>query len=123
MTARPPWRVHLQPAGGFAVGTSAYVVSGVLTGRWERRRLLVVALGTALGNAMAALGPTYPLLLSLNASAIYLGSGLAGLPGGVVVQAFGVLALAPVAAVVGLAALGIVLLSICRTAAPVASYG
>jgi predicted MFS family arabinose efflux permease len=95
-----PRRVHLLAAGGFAVGTSAYIVAGVLpavaeelgvsltaagqlttafalayaigapvlavlTGRWERRTLLVVALlVAALGNALAALAPNYPLLLA-----------------------------------------------------------
>ncbi|NMH99616.1 MFS transporter [Pseudonocardia acidicola] len=92
-------RTYLLAAGAFAVGTSGYVVSGVLpevagelgvsptsagqlvtvfaiayavsapllaaaTGRWERRRLLVVALLVgALGNALAALAPNYPLLM------------------------------------------------------------
>lgn len=92
-------RTYLLAAGGFAVGTSAYVVSGllpavgaelgvsvtaagqlttafalsyalgapllaVLTGRWERRTLLVVALlVAAAGNGLAALAPTYPLLV------------------------------------------------------------
>jgi MFS transporter, DHA1 family, purine base/nucleoside efflux pump len=92
-------RTYLLVAGAFAVGTSAYVVSGVLpdvaaeldvslgaagqlatafalsyavgapllatlTGRWERRTLLVVALlVAATGNLIAALAPTYPLLL------------------------------------------------------------
>ncbi len=84
--------------GTFAVGTSGYVVAGLLpalvgelrvsasaaaqlvtafaiayavgsplfaalTGRWERRKLLVAALlVTALGNALAALAPGYALL-------------------------------------------------------------
>jgi predicted MFS family arabinose efflux permease len=92
-------RLRLLAAGGFAVGTSAYVVSGVLPavstelgvsvaaagqlatafalayaigapvlatvlGRWERRRVLVAALVvSALGNALSALAPTYPLLV------------------------------------------------------------
>jgi predicted MFS family arabinose efflux permease len=92
-------RLWLLAAGGFAVGTSAYVVSGVLPavaaelgvsvaaagqlatafalayavgapvlatvlGRWERRRVLVAALAvSALGNALSALAPTYPLLV------------------------------------------------------------
>ena len=92
-------RTYLLAAGGFAVGTSAYVVSGLLpavgaelgvsvtaagqlttafalsyalgapllavaTGRWERRTLLVVALlVAAAGNGLAALAPTYPLLV------------------------------------------------------------
>ncbi|MBP2324391.1 putative MFS family arabinose efflux permease [Kibdelosporangium banguiense] len=92
-------RTYLLAAGAFAVGTSGYIVSGVLpavshdlnvsaatagqlvtafaiayaiaspllaaaTGRWERRRLLVVALlVSAAGNVMAALAPTYELLL------------------------------------------------------------
>jgi predicted MFS family arabinose efflux permease len=86
--------------GTFAVGTSGYVVAGLLpaltgelhisasaaaqlvtafaiayaigsplfaafTGRWERRRLLVAALiVTGVGNALAALVPTYGLLLA-----------------------------------------------------------
>jgi len=97
---RMPARVYLLAAGGFAVGTSAYIVSGmlpavaaeldvslgaagqlttafalayaigapvlaVLTGRWERRTLLVLALlVAAAGNLAAALAPTYPLLLA-----------------------------------------------------------
>lgn len=90
---------YLLAAGGFAVGTSAYVTSGVLpdvaaeldvsvaaagqlttafalsyalgapllavlTGRWERRTLLVAALlVAAAGNLLCALAPTYPLLV------------------------------------------------------------
>lgn len=93
-------RTYLLALGAFAVGTSGYIVSGVLpavsrqldvsistagqlgtafaiayaiaspllaavTGRWERRRLLVVALGiSALGNALAVIAPTYELLLA-----------------------------------------------------------
>lgn len=92
-------RTYLLTAGAFAVGTSAYLVSGVLpavsrdldvsvatagqlstafaiayaiaspllatvTGRWERRRVLVAALlVSTLGNALAAFAPTYELLL------------------------------------------------------------
>ncbi|MCE7001541.1 MFS transporter [Kibdelosporangium philippinense] len=93
-------RTYLLAAGAFAVGTSGYIVSGVLPavsrdlnvssatagqlvtafaiayaiasplmaaamGRWERRRLLVVALLiSTLGNALAAIAPTYELLLA-----------------------------------------------------------
>lgn len=93
-------RTYLLAAGAFAVGTSAYVVTGVLpavsaemgvsvttagqlstifalsyavgapllaslTGRWERRSLLVVALLlAALGNALAAVATTFPLLMA-----------------------------------------------------------
>ena len=100
MRERVPARVYLLSAGAFAVGTSAYIVSGmlpavaaalgvsltaagqlttafalayalgapllaVLCGRWERRTLLVVALLTAgVGNLLAALAPSYPLLLA-----------------------------------------------------------
>jgi predicted MFS family arabinose efflux permease len=92
-------RTYLLAGGAFAVGTSAYVVSGVLpmvsadlgvslaaagqlatafalsyavgapilatlTGRWERRTLLFVALLVAgLGNALASVAPNYPLLV------------------------------------------------------------
>jgi MFS transporter, DHA1 family, purine base/nucleoside efflux pump len=92
-------RTYLLAAGAFAVGTSAYVVSGVLpavsaeldvsltaagqlatafalayavsapllatiSARWERRRLLLVALlVAAAGNALSAIATTYPLLL------------------------------------------------------------
>ncbi|GAB2980970.1 MFS transporter [Saccharothrix stipae] len=98
MSARTA-RTYLLAAGAFAIGTSGYIVSGVLpavseelhvshatagqlltafaiayaisspllsalTGRWERRTLLVVALGVvAFGNLLAALAPNYPLLL------------------------------------------------------------
>ncbi|CCH35008.1 MFS transporter [Actinosynnema sp. NPDC047251] len=93
-------RTHLLTAGAFAIGTSGYIVSGVLpavsreldvthatagqlltafaiayavsspllaalTGRWERRTLLVAALAvSAVGNLAAALAPNYPLLLA-----------------------------------------------------------
>lgn len=93
-------RTYLLAAGAFTVGTSGYIVSGVLpavsreldvstavagqlvtafaiayaiaspllavaTGRWERRRLLVAALlVSAAGNALAAVAPTYELLLA-----------------------------------------------------------
>ncbi|GAA2794866.1 MFS transporter [Kribbella solani] len=92
-------RIYLLGAGAFAVGTSAYVVSGVLpdvsselhvsltaagqlatafslsyaigapilstlTGRWERRTLLIAALVlAALGNLIAALAVNYPILI------------------------------------------------------------
>lgn len=92
-------RTYLLALGAFAVGTSGYIVSGVLpavsheldvsvatagqlgtafaiayaiaspllaafTGRWERRRLLVLALlVSTLGNALAVIAPTYELLL------------------------------------------------------------
>ncbi|MGZ0151106.1 MFS transporter [Kribbella sp. WER1] len=97
--AGDPARIYLLGAGAFAVGTSAYVVSGVLpdvsselhvsltaagqlatafslsyaigapilstlTGRWERRTLLIAALVlAALGNLIAALADTYSLLI------------------------------------------------------------
>jgi predicted MFS family arabinose efflux permease len=93
-------RTYLLAGGAFAVGTSAYVVSGVLpavsaelgvsltaagqlatafalayavgapllatlTGRWERRTLLLTALGVAaVGNAITAAATDYPLLLA-----------------------------------------------------------
>lgn len=92
-------RLQLLAAGAFAVGTSAYVVAGVLPavsadlgvtiaaagqlttafafsyavgapvlatvlGGWERRSLLATALAVAaLGNALSALAPNYPLLI------------------------------------------------------------
>lgn len=92
-------RIYLLGAGAFVVGTSAYVVSGVLpdvsaelhvsltaagqlatafslayavgapilatlTGRWERRTLLVAALVlAALGNLIAAVATNYPVLI------------------------------------------------------------
>ncbi|OLF17506.1 MFS transporter [Actinophytocola xanthii] len=93
-------RTYLLTFGAFAVGTSGYIVSGVLpavsreldvsistagqlgtafaftfavasapfaafTGRWERRRLLVVALAvSAVGNALAAIAANYELLIA-----------------------------------------------------------
>ncbi|MBB5854948.1 MFS transporter [Amycolatopsis umgeniensis] len=98
MTFAPP-RTAVLALGTFAVGTSGYVVAGLLpaltgelgvsetaaaqlvtafaiayavgsplfaavTGRWERRTLLVAALVvTAIGNALAALAPGYVTLL------------------------------------------------------------
>jgi predicted MFS family arabinose efflux permease len=94
-----PPRTYLLALGAFAVGTSGYIVSGVLpavsreldvsistagqlgtafaiayaiaspllatlTGRWERRQVLVVALGiSTVGNALAVVAPTYEVLL------------------------------------------------------------
>jgi predicted MFS family arabinose efflux permease len=49
------------------------------------------------------------LVLSLNASAIYLGAGLSGIVGGLVVDAFGVLALPPVAVLFQVAAIGLLI--------------
>lgn len=92
-------RTYLLALGAFAVGTSGYIVSGVLpavsrqldvsistagqlgtafaiayaiaspllaafTGRWERRRVLVVALGiSTVGNALAVVAPSFSVLL------------------------------------------------------------
>ncbi|PRY43703.1 MFS transporter [Umezawaea tangerina] len=92
-------RTYLLAAGAFTVGTSGYILSGLLpavsreldvslstagqlltvfalsyavaapalaalTGRWDRRKLLVAALlVSALGNVLSALAPNYPLLL------------------------------------------------------------
>jgi predicted MFS family arabinose efflux permease len=92
-------RIYLLGAGAFAVGTSAYVVSGVLpdvsselhvsltaagqlatafslayavgapilstlTGRWERRTLLIAALVlAAIGNLIAAVATNYSVLI------------------------------------------------------------
>lgn len=93
-------RTYLLAAGAFTVGTSGYILSGLLpavsreldvslstagqlltvfalsyavaapvlaalTGRWDRRKLLVAALlVSALGNVLSALAPNYPLLLA-----------------------------------------------------------
>ena len=67
------------------------------------------------------------LLLSLNASAIYLGAGLSGVVGGLVIAWLGVLALPLVAAAIGLGSLAMLLIALrqepARTGsdAPVAS--
>jgi DHA1 family purine base/nucleoside efflux pump-like MFS transporter len=53
-------------------------------------------------NLLLDLAPSGGLVLSLNASAIYLGMGLAGLLGGAVIDGAGVLVLPEVAAVLGL---------------------
>ncbi|WP_218605427.1 MFS transporter [Pseudonocardia abyssalis] len=58
------------------------------------------------------------LVLSLNASAIYLGIGLAGLVGGGVVAVFGVLALPLVGAVLSLGSLGLLVLALRQEPAP-----
>ncbi|GAA3039113.1 MFS transporter [Actinokineospora globicatena] len=92
-------RTYLLAAGAFTVGTSGYVISGLLpevsrelhvsasaagqlvtafaiayavaspllaavTGRWERKKLVIAALITsAVGNALSAVAPTFELLL------------------------------------------------------------
>lgn len=56
-------------------------------------------------------GANSPLVLSLNAAAIYLGAGLSGVLGGLVLDLFGVRALPPVAALLGVVAIGLVLLT------------
>ncbi|RLK61733.1 MFS transporter [Actinokineospora cianjurensis] len=93
-------RTYLLAAGAFTVGTSGYVISGLLpevgrelhvstsaagqlvtafaiayaiaspllaavTGRWERKRLVIAALVvSAVGNALSAVAPTFELLLA-----------------------------------------------------------
>jgi predicted MFS family arabinose efflux permease len=59
-------------------------------------------------NLLLELAPTGGLVLSLNASAIYLGMGLAGLLGGTVIGTVGVLALPEVGALLGLVVVGLV---------------
>lgn len=56
----------------------------------------------AVQNLLLARGPHGGLLLSLNASAIFLGAGLSGLVGGVVVDTLGVLALPAFSTVLGI---------------------
>jgi predicted MFS family arabinose efflux permease len=53
-------------------------------------------------NLLLELAPSGGLVLSLNASAIYFGMGLAGVLGGVVIGSVGVLVLPAVGAVLGL---------------------
>ncbi|MEV4314474.1 MFS transporter [Actinocrispum sp. NPDC049592] len=63
-------------------------------------------------NWLIELSPTNSgLLLSLNASAIYLGAGLSGVFGGLVISTVGVLALAPVAAIIAAGAVVLLLLA------------
>jgi predicted MFS family arabinose efflux permease len=63
------------------------------------------------------------LVLSLNASAIYLGAGLSGIVGGIVVDRLGVLALPLVAAVFGVLAVGLMVVALRRQPAPSAPPG
>jgi predicted MFS family arabinose efflux permease len=58
-------------------------------------------------NLLLELAPAGGLVLSLNASAIYLGMGLAGVLGGAVIGTAGVLALPEVGAVLGLVVVGL----------------
>ncbi|MFC5232796.1 MFS transporter [Pseudonocardia zijingensis] len=60
-------------------------------------------------SLLLELAPSGGLVLSLNASAIYFGMGLAGVLGGTVIGAVGVLALPEVGAVLGLVVLGLLL--------------
>jgi predicted MFS family arabinose efflux permease len=61
------------------------------------------------------------LVLSLNASAIYLGAGLSGVVGGLVISWLGVAALPVVAAVIGLASTGMLLLALRHEPTPAAA--
>lgn len=73
--------------------------------------------GPAIQTRLLALDPSGSgLLLALNASAIYLGSGLGGVVGGLVVQGLGVAALPGVAA--GVAAASVLLLLVALRAEP-----
>ncbi len=60
-------------------------------------------------NLLLELAPTGGLVLSLNASALYLGMGLAGVLGGTVIDTAGVLALPVFGALLGLVVVGLVL--------------
>jgi MFS transporter, DHA1 family, purine base/nucleoside efflux pump len=60
-------------------------------------------------SLLLELAPSGGLVLSLNASAIYLGMGLAGVLGGIVIDTAGALALPAVGAVLGLACAGLLL--------------
>ncbi|GAA5124773.1 MFS transporter [Pseudonocardia adelaidensis] len=60
-------------------------------------------------SLLLELAPSGGLVLSLNASAIYFGMGLAGVLGGAVIGTAGVLALPEVGALLGLVAVGLVL--------------
>ncbi|TDO49156.1 putative MFS family arabinose efflux permease [Kribbella sp. VKM Ac-2527] len=60
-------------------------------------------------NLLLELGSGGGLLLALNASAIYLGAGLSGIVGGVVIHLLGVQALPPIGAVLGVIVLGLIL--------------
>jgi DHA1 family purine base/nucleoside efflux pump-like MFS transporter len=60
-------------------------------------------------SLLLELAPSGGLVLSLNASAIYLGMGIAGMLGGVVIDIAGALALPVVGAVLGLACAGLLL--------------
>lgn len=59
-------------------------------------------------NLLLELAPSGGLVLSLNASAIYFGMGLAGVLGGVVIGSVGVLVLPAVGAVLGLVVIGLI---------------
>ncbi|GLZ39059.1 MFS transporter [Actinokineospora sp. NBRC 105648] len=80
--------------------------------------MLTWSVNPPIQNWLIELAPTTTgLLLSVNASAIYLGVGLSGVVGGVVIDSLGILALPPIAAAV--ASLSFVLLILAgRPAAP-----
>jgi len=61
-------------------------------------------------NLLLELGSGGGLLLALNASAIYLGAGLSGIVGGVVINLLGVQALPPLGAVLGVIVLGLIMI-------------
>jgi predicted MFS family arabinose efflux permease len=113
---------------GGAIGNS---VAGRVTDRWGSRLTLPFTATTAVAAGVVlfvwglftwsvnppiqnwlielAPGESSGLLLSVNASAIYLGVGLSGVFGGLVISNVGLLALPPIAALVALGALGLLI--------------
>ncbi|MGQ0575815.1 MAG: MFS transporter [Pseudonocardia sp.] len=89
-------------AGLFLVGVTGWTINAPIQSR-------LIELGAAQA----------PLLLALNASVVYLGIGVAGVVGGVVIGIAGLGALAPVAAVIALSALAFVPVAMRRGAAEV----
>lgn len=100
------------------VATTA-IGAGVLLFLWS---VVTWAFNPPMQHLLIEIGPAGGHLLSLNASAIYLGAGLSGVVGGVVINTLGVLELPLVAAVLGAVSLGLALTlrRRVRNAAPVA---
>lgn len=68
------------------------------------------AFNSPLQNLLLEIAPAGGLVLALNASAIFVGAGLSGVVGGLIIDTVGVLALPPVSAVLALLTLTVLLL-------------
>lgn len=104
-------------AVGLVLATGGLVLVAVLGGTWLGATLAIVLWGAGgwmqvpaqQHRLVSVAGSAAPIAISLNASSMYLGIGLAGVIGGVVIDVGGVGGLAPFGAVLGVTGLATVL--------------